>query len=79
MTSEFQLSPNVETLVEYYLPYVKEKSPQNIVRALMEAGVTRRQVVLSMFYRMLSKNKLKDALEFGECLCICNVINEQAR
>lgn len=66
MSEDFNLSPNVETITDYYLHYAEDKPVQNTVKDLMEAGITRRQAVLALFNKLLSKNMLKDALELGE-------------
>lgn len=66
MISEFDLIPNHETLTPHYLPFVKDNSNTEVARKLMEIGVTRRQVVLSVLYHLLEQSKIGDALNFGK-------------
>lgn len=61
MQSEFNISPNGETIREFVLPNLKEQNYDNLILMLRTAGVSTANAVTSCVYDALKHNKMKEA------------------
>lgn len=63
--NEFGLSPSGETVRDYIVPNLKEKSPEAVMNLLIGSGVSSGQAAASVCYNLLQKNQLKEAASLG--------------
>ncbi|XP_046663797.1 leucine-rich PPR motif-containing protein, mitochondrial isoform X1 [Homalodisca vitripennis] len=63
MVNEFDLAVSFETLKDYCLPYLEFQTPQQALKAMVEAGSRLGQAVSALIAHLVSQNRLKEAVD----------------
>uniref|UniRef100_A0A1B6EW94 PROP1-like PPR domain-containing protein n=1 Tax=Cuerna arida TaxID=1464854 RepID=A0A1B6EW94_9HEMI len=65
MVNEFDLTLSFETLKDYCMPYVESQSPQQALKAMVEAGARLGLAVSALIAHLVSQNRLKEAVDIA--------------